>query len=1644
MEKQMTPYLRAVALIFSMAAVGGQTLAAQSAGEKMLLTKAHSLEASGHIDLAAQTWQQVLLSDPNNAEAIAGLARWAKRSGKDTEAQKYLDRLRQLNPGDPEINRVASTISTKAQNQKIQQAGKLAEAGQPEQALKLYREVWGTHPPDGDEALGYYDTEAATETGRADAIAGLRTLMKKYPADSRYAVTLGRILTYKPATRGEGERILRQYPQDGNAQAALRQALGWDAQNPNAAPLIRDYLKQHQDTQLAEELKQTEAREAKARTGLAITPAEQQAYTALAANRLEDAENRFVALSNANPKNGRAYAGLGFVRMKQGNFAGAISFFSQAEQDGVHVASVTQALATSRFWYTVQQGTAALNSNQMPEAVAQYRAALDLRPGSPDALEGLAGAYMKGQQYSEAASVYERLTRTPGAAQTAWRGMFMAQAQAGNAQAALAVTRRIPAAVRAGLLQDPEYLRALASVYSAAGQDAEAQQVLAQALKLPFPENGRAMKADTRMQYAGLLQQSKHYAQAAGLYREIVNDNPANVGAWQGLVSVEHQAGEDANAISIVEQMPPATYDAALRDPGFLAMVASIYQSGNHLDVAQSFLERAAKLAADNNQQPSPQLQLQLASIYLARNNPQQAYAIYRSVLTSHPDHVDGWKGLLAALHSTGHDEEALAQVQQIPAAIRHELEQDVEYQQTIAGVYAATGSSDAALRILSAIQAHYAREHTAPPVDVDIQNAWLLYNAGADRDLYNALMRLGGRTDMTDAQRRTVQTIWASWSVRRAGQAADAGNSRRSLEILNAASRAFPGNPQVAKALASSYLKAGEAKQALTIYQSLAISNAGSGDYQGMVGAALAAQNKTQAETWLRQALAQYPNDPQILSLAAKFEQARGDNARAAAYWRASLNAMPKVTPENRLAHTLDTPEPVTQTRMTSAQATDLAGLLNPDADGAEQARQSTPPPLPSYNAPAYAAPVPAVYGPDPYTGSYTVSAAPVTAAPSSGSAAARPSTAAAAQKTRHVETAPAASKRLGDYRPQASLTSPDALPQAGAQEERAALAAAAAPVGAFSQSELYAPALPSGQQAAASATTGVAGFAPGAGEGYAAPADLHLSLSASAPRPPVLRTETQQAEAAISDLAVLPATQITLDAGPAIAELANAHARLDRAQRALAAAAQTTVEPPAYQPAQYTMPQPPAPAQQAYYTGQAATPGAATNRQYPPYQRPGGYQDPLPAQSAQTTQGGGATDDQLMQQNLPPLRGPYTRSNSMVRGHDARQEAEMELASIEGGYSPWTGGTGQINHRSGAKGFDQMTAFEAPFEGSAMLGSAARVTIIGRPAFLDSGLADGTSTNRLGTLPVGAAPAQQNAAGIGGEVQITGINFGVAAGYTPYGFLVSNAIGRFRWRPAAGPVNFTFTRDSIKDTQLSYSGLRDPGSAGPTYTGNVWGGVVANAGQVQYARGDAKSGYYLSGGGQYITGHHVQTNSRIDGDAGAYWRVLAVPDLGTLTIGGNFFGMHYGRNLRYFTYGHGGYFSPQAYFLASAPVTWEGRYGVNFHYRIAAALGAQAFQEDASSYFPLDNALQVASNNPSYPSTSNVGSNYDFRSEAAYSVNESWYIGGYLAFNNTRNYASQTVGFFIRLMGRPQAPTELGPTGLFPADGLRPVKVP
>jgi len=113
------------------------------------------------------------------------------------------------------------------------------------------------------------------------------------------------------------------------------------------------------------------------------------AYEALAAGRAADAENLFVRALQESPQNAEAIAGLGFIRMREWEFAAAEVLFERALEIAPDDELLRSAHQDSRFWGRLKKGDEAAADGRGWEAAAQYRSALEIKLGDPHALERL-------------------------------------------------------------------------------------------------------------------------------------------------------------------------------------------------------------------------------------------------------------------------------------------------------------------------------------------------------------------------------------------------------------------------------------------------------------------------------------------------------------------------------------------------------------------------------------------------------------------------------------------------------------------------------------------------------------------------------------------------------------------------------------------------------------------------------------------------------------------------------------------------------------------------------------------------------------------------------------------------------------------------------------------------------------------------------------------------------------------------------------------------------------------------------------------------------------------------------------------------------------------------------------------------------
>jgi hypothetical protein len=358
--------------------------------------------------------------------------------------------------------------------------------------------------------------------------------------------------------------------------------------------------------------------------------------------------------------------------------------------------------------------------------------------------------------------------------------------------------------------------------------------------------------------------------------------------------------------------------------------------------------------------------------------------------------------------------------------------------------------------------------------------------------------------------------------------------------------------------------------------------------------------------------------------------------------------------------------------------------------------------------------------------------------------------------------------------------------------------------------------------------------------------------------------------------------------------------------------------------------------------------------------------------------------------------------------------QELEDQLDAVRNRTTPFAGVAAPVTLRKGDPGVNRLIARDSAAGGSVVVSDQVRVGVDVHFIRLDSGTGDGSSGYPFGTLPSYSTFGEQSAEGLGAEVQVSSDWLGGAVGMSPSKFLVRNVTGGLRVGSPDGSMRLLIVRDNVKDSLLSFAGTRDPG------TGTVWGGVVSNAAAVQFASSQSTTGQYVSVGGSLLRGQNVADNWGAQGNAGGWWRVTS-NDRHALTVGVHFTGMHYDRNLNFFSLGHGGYFSPQRYLLGAVPISWLGRRR-GLEYEISASAGLQSIKQDGA---PLD---PTRSNELFYAADSRRGTNYNVSFRLEYHASPHWRVQASAGANNARDYASQTFQISLKwLLNRVPAGTKL-----------------
>jgi tetratricopeptide (TPR) repeat protein len=324
-------------------------------------------------------------------------------------------------------------------------------------------------------------------------------------------------------------------------------------------------------------------------------------------------------------------------------------------------------------------------------------------------------------------------------------------------------------------------------------------------------------------------------------------------------------------------------------------------------------------------------------------------------------------------------------------------------------------------------------------------------------------------------------------------------------------------------------------------------------------------------------------------------------------------------------------------------------------------------------------------------------------------------------------------------------------------------------------------------------------------------------------------------------------------------------------------------------------------------------------------------------------------------------------------------------------------------------------------------------RVSVSATPMVIDSGRPTGSSLARFGrnATPeaqgiVNALPSvltqadTQHASGVAVAASYDSPGVRIDVGSTPIGFENTEVTWGFTGKPkisntvsAQGWVK----REPVTDSVVSYAGTRDP------VTGERWGQVMRTGGGASLSWDDQGTGVYADVSGYRYTGENVRRNRGYQANAGGYLPLYR-DGHSTLTGGLNLNWQAFDNNQNYFTYGHGGYFSPQSFLSMSLPIRyaynstrWEGRLGV--------APGYQSFEQDRAPIYPTDpnaqaelDALKARNTDVRsyYDSLSNTGFAFSADGSLFYRLNPNTRIGASASANTFGTYDDYRSTFELR----------------------------
>lgn len=289
-----------------------------------------------------------------------------------------------------------------------------------------------------------------------------------------------------------------------------------------------------------------------------------------------------------------------------------------------------------------------------------------------------------------------------------------------------------------------------------------------------------------------------------------------------------------------------------------------------------------------------------------------------------------------------------------------------------------------------------------------------------------------------------------------------------------------------------------------------------------------------------------------------------------------------------------------------------------------------------------------------------------------------------------------------------------------------------------------------------------------------------------------------------------------------------------------------------------------------------------------------------------------------------------------------------------------------------------------------------------------------------KLGTtLPtdpnIASSRLDQNYKGHVVGVGIQTDQYRVDLGSTVGDYPVNDWVGGVQWRTdlGDGSLRLEVARRMVNGSVLSTTGAIDP------LTGESWGGARRNGvSAVYYEAFNPTLDFVGIARANLITGKNIPDNTEFNLQGIVGKTVYQRPGH-EVEIGASLFLWSFDKNLRFYTFGQGGYYSPQAFGSLSFPITWTGSMN-GWSWQAQARVGASESREDDTALYPLNPELAAAAAAQGNPTLQTGGpgggTSTGLRLALEKQVLSNLVVGGYFEIDRSEGYNPDRLQLYVK----------------------------